>query len=462
MKLAMYSYQGSAPKIGLLKEDKVLDVTKASEILKYDLPETIEELLQKDKGLEDLEAFIKKYDTTHWDGYAVSDIKFLSPISSPKKMICVGLNYKHHIIEMGRDMPTIPVLFGKFPNTLNAHNGDIPYCEFSDTLDYEAELAVVIGKKAKNVSKEDAFDYIAGYSCFNDVTVREYQKQTIQWMQGKNFDGHGPLGPYLVTKDEIDDLAPLKIQSILNGNVMQESSIGDLIFDIPTLIEFTSKIMTLEPGDVIATGTPSGVGFARTPKLFMQPGDKIQVSIDKIGTLTNTVQKVHRVLTLKDMQYIVERGQASMLNTLSNTPDSSLFTKPSEKEWSIGVVLLHMAEAREYFVKEVEKAIASPDDKVGRTMKSEVRLKAIAEAEKATASRADIIKRLEESLATVTDCFMRLNDSDLERTIHHVHPKFGDMSMHDFVDHFIVEHNEIHDKQAQRVFKWLTEHALVN
>ncbi len=459
MKLAMYTYKGSRPKMGLLENDKILDLTEAAENSHYNLPSTIYDVLQDENELAALNTFIKKSKTSQWASYSPDDVTFLPTISTPKKMICVGLNYKHHILEMGREMPTIPVLFGKFPNTLNAHKGDIPYCDFSDSLDFEAELAIVIGKKAKNVSKANAFDYIAGYSCFNDVTVREYQKQTIQWMQGKNFDGHGPIGPYLVTKDEIDDLAPLKIQSILNGEVMQESHLGDLIFDIPTLMEFITKIMTLEPGDVIATGTPSGVGFARTPMVAMQPGDEIEVVIDKIGRLSNTVVKEHRVLSLKDMEAILENGQQSMLATLFKTPDNEIFTKPSEHEWSVGVVLLHMAEAREFFSEEVAKAMANPDDQIGRTMKSEVRLKGIAEAEKATASKAEIEKRLMESLETVKACFSSLEDSDLNRTIHHMFPKFGDMSMHDFIDHFIVEHNEKHDGQAQRVYKWLMKKA---
>ena len=216
-------------------------------------------------------------------------IEFLPPIQNPGKIICVGLNYRSHIAEMGRELPKHPVIFAKFANTLVGHQAVIPYPTVSDTLDYEAELAFVIGRRAKAVPRQKAFDYVAGYTCFNDVTVREYQRRTIQFLQGKTFDGTGPCGPVLVTTDEIPDPSRLALTLRLNGQTMQQTSLDDLVFDVPALVEILSEIMTLEPGDMVATGTPGGVGFARSPQLFMKPGDIVEVEISAIGILHNTV-----------------------------------------------------------------------------------------------------------------------------------------------------------------------------
>ncbi|MEM7345646.1 MAG: fumarylacetoacetate hydrolase family protein [Chloroflexota bacterium] len=221
--------------------------------------------------------------------WPLGSVTFLPPIQNPGKIICVGLNYRTHIQEMGRDLPKHPVIFAKFANTLIGHEAVIPYPTVSDTLDYEAELAFVIGQRAKDVPREKALDYVAGYTCFNDVSVREYQRRTIQFLQGKTFDGSGPCGPALVTADEIPDPSELEMFLRLNGETMQHTSLDDLVFDVPTLVELLSEIMTLEPGDIVATGTPGGVGFARDPKLFMKPGDRVEVEISNIGILRNTV-----------------------------------------------------------------------------------------------------------------------------------------------------------------------------
>lgn len=295
MKLLMFTVGSSGPKFGAFVQESIIDLNEVSRLAGVPLSPSIQESLRSNSGFSEV-ANVIQYAQEHWNQlpentvWKEDQIQWLPVISSPEKIVCVGLNYKHHIMEMNREMPTTPVLFAKMATTLNGHKQPVPYADVSNSLDYEAELAVIIGKKAKNIKKENALEYVAGYSCFNDVTVREYQFRTIQWMQGKNFDGHGPIGPMLVTPDEIEDLSSSRIILRLNGQIMQESFIGDLIFDVPTLIEAISEIMTLNPGDIIATGTPSGVGFGRNPKVFMQKGDVVEVEITQIGVLENTIK----------------------------------------------------------------------------------------------------------------------------------------------------------------------------
>jgi 2-keto-4-pentenoate hydratase/2-oxohepta-3-ene-1,7-dioic acid hydratase in catechol pathway len=223
---------------------------------------------------------------------AIGDVELLCPVPRPGKIICIGLNYRAHAIEGGNPIPDYPAVFMRGPTSLLAPGGAMIYPECSDQLDYEAELAVVIGKTATNVSAADALGYVAGYSCFNDGSVRNYQRKSTQWTMGKNFDATGGFGPELVTPDELPAGASgLRLVSRLNGEIMQDSDTADMIFDVATLIAILSEGMTLEPGDVIATGTPSGVGYARTPPVFMKPGDVCEIEIDRIGILTNTVAR---------------------------------------------------------------------------------------------------------------------------------------------------------------------------
>lgn len=224
------------------------------------------------------------------DEVAVSSVELLPPVPNPGKTICIGLNYRAHAIEGGNPIPDYPAVFMRCTTSLAAPDAALIYPECSDKLDYEAELAVIIGKTATNVSATDALDYVAGYSCFNDGSVRDYQRKSTQWTMGKNFDGTGGFGPELVTPDELPlGASGLRLVARLNGEIMQDSDTGDMIFDVATLIAMLSEGMTLEPGDVIATGTPSGVGYARTPPVFMKPGDTINIEIEKIGVLTNTI-----------------------------------------------------------------------------------------------------------------------------------------------------------------------------
>jgi 2-keto-4-pentenoate hydratase/2-oxohepta-3-ene-1,7-dioic acid hydratase in catechol pathway len=223
---------------------------------------------------------------------AIGDVELLPPVPNPGKIICIGLNYRAHAIEGGNPIPDYPAVFMRCTTSLAAPGGAMIYPECSDKLDYEAELAVIIGKTARNVAAANALDHVAGYSCFNDGSVRDYQRKSTQWTMGKNFDGTGGFGPDLVTPDELPAGASgLRIVARLNGEIMQDSNTGDMIFDVATLIATLSEAMTLEPGDVIATGTPSGVGYARTPPVFMCLGDVTEIEIECIGTLSNTVAR---------------------------------------------------------------------------------------------------------------------------------------------------------------------------
>jgi 2-keto-4-pentenoate hydratase/2-oxohepta-3-ene-1,7-dioic acid hydratase in catechol pathway len=218
--------------------------------------------------------------------------KRLAPIV-PSMIWCIGLNYKHHAKETGSKIPEYPVLFAKSPSALQ-HPGEpieIPVRLKSEQVDFECELAVVIGKRCKNVRRDEALGYVLGYTCANDVSARDWQLQRggTQWCRGKTFDTFAPLGPCLVTKEDIPDPHTLRIQTILNGETMQDWNTNDMIFDIPTLIEFLSGSTTLLPGTVILTGTPQGVGLARKPPLFLKAGDEISIVIDRIGSLTNPV-----------------------------------------------------------------------------------------------------------------------------------------------------------------------------
>jgi 2-keto-4-pentenoate hydratase/2-oxohepta-3-ene-1,7-dioic acid hydratase in catechol pathway len=218
--------------------------------------------------------------------------KLLAPVV-PADILCIGLNYREHAAESNSNVPQNPMLFIKAGNTLNNPGDPIPIPRRSTQIDYEGELAVVIGKRAKNVSRADALDHVFGYTIANDVTARDWQRDKAlgggQFARGKSFDGFCPLGPVLVTRDQIPNPNALRIKTTLNGQVMQDGTTADMIFDVPTLIESLSSTMTLRAGSVILTGTPQGVGFARNPPVWMKAGDKVVVEIEKIGRLENPV-----------------------------------------------------------------------------------------------------------------------------------------------------------------------------
>jgi len=211
------------------------------------------------------------------------------PLPMPGKVIAVGLNYKDHAAEAGVPLPEAPVLFTKFTTSLIPNGAQIVRPKGVTQLDWEAEFAVVIGKRASRVSEADAMDYVSGYTCMNDVTDREAQSKDGQWVRSKSYDTFGPIGPVIVPARDIPDPHNLKIEARLNGKTMQSSNTKNLIFNVPYLISYISRTITLEPGDVITTGTPHGVGTFWKPPIFMQPGDVIEIEIEKIGILRNSV-----------------------------------------------------------------------------------------------------------------------------------------------------------------------------
>lgn len=225
------------------------------------------------------------------DEVAVSDVHLLAPVPRPGKVICIGLNYRAHAAEGGNAIPDYPTVFFRGPTSLVGPADPMILPECSDKLDWEAELAVVIGKTATNV-RDNPLDHVAGYCCFNDGTIRDYQRKTSQWTVGKNFDRTGAFSADLVTPDELPaGAAGLRLMARHNGEVMQDSDTGDMVFDVATLITTLSEAMTLEPGDVIATGTPSGVGYARKPPVFLREGDRIEIEIERVGSVTSTIAR---------------------------------------------------------------------------------------------------------------------------------------------------------------------------
>src|SRR6266850_2155937 len=219
-------------------------------------------------------------------GYSLDQIEFL-PATYPSKILAIGRNYVDHAIEGGAAPPEAPLLFNKLPNSLSAHNASIVLPAISQKVDYEAELAVVIGRRARRVSEADALDYVFGYTLIDDVSARDLQFGDGQWTRGKSLDTFAPLGPFITTRDEIEDVQALKIEGVLNGEVMQSSNTSKMIFQVAYLVSYLSQGMTLEPGDVIATGTPEGVGIFRDPPVLLKEGDVFEVTIEGLGALRN-------------------------------------------------------------------------------------------------------------------------------------------------------------------------------
>jgi len=221
--------------------------------------------------------------------YTSEQVSLLSPVLRPGKVICLGLNYRDHAAESHMAIPEYPVLFHKVAGSLIGHGQPIVLPRISDKIDYEAELAIIIGRRGKYIIEEEALPFVAGYAAANDVSARDLQFRTSQWTTGKMLDTFGPLGPALVTSDEVPDPNNLSIRTILNGEVMQDGNTADMIFRVPSIVSYISQIVTLEPGDVIMTGTPSGIGNARSPQVFMKAGDTITIEIERLGKLTNPI-----------------------------------------------------------------------------------------------------------------------------------------------------------------------------
>jgi 2-keto-4-pentenoate hydratase/2-oxohepta-3-ene-1,7-dioic acid hydratase in catechol pathway len=219
----------------------------------------------------------------------LSDITLEPVIVEPRKILCIGVNYETHRMEVKRERLGYPTVFARFPDSQTAHNAPMILPQESETFDFEGELAVIIGTKCRRVSPAEAYSVIAGYSCYNDGSIREYQRHTSQWHPGKNFPRTGAFGPYLVTSDEVGDISKLVLETRLNGETVQHAGLDQLIFTIPELISYCSAWTQLSPGDVIVTGTPGGVGSARTPPLWLKEGDKVEVEVSGIGVLRNTI-----------------------------------------------------------------------------------------------------------------------------------------------------------------------------
>lgn len=221
--------------------------------------------------------------------HKLAAIEWLPVIPNPDKILCVGLNYEDHRKETGRSEVENPTIFARYANSQTGHLANIIRPRVSSDLDFEGELAVIIGTPGRYIARGDAFGHIAGYACYNDGSVRDFQRHTHQFTPGKNFPETGAFGPWMVTPDELGDLGPLRLQTRVNGQVVQDALIEQMIFDIPKQIEYCSTFTRLEPGDVIASGTPGGVGAKRTPPLWLKPGDTVEVEIDRVGLLRNGV-----------------------------------------------------------------------------------------------------------------------------------------------------------------------------
>jgi len=281
--MRLITYQGeTGPRIAGARDRGYVDLNQVDPAV----PTSMRSLLQQGSaGLDRARAAIAQGEAL--DG----QIKLLAPVPDPEKVICIGLNYADHAAESGSPIPDEPVVFNKFPTAVSAHGDAIVLPKLSSKVDYEAELVVVIGRQGRHIPREEAFEYVAGYTCGHDVSARDWQlaKPGGQWLLGKTFDTFAPFGPELVTGDEVGDPSSLDIRLRLNGETMQHSNTDQLIFPIDRLVAYISGVCTLRPGDVIFTGTPPGVGFARKPPVLLKPGDAVEVEIEKIGVLRNNV-----------------------------------------------------------------------------------------------------------------------------------------------------------------------------
>jgi 2-keto-4-pentenoate hydratase/2-oxohepta-3-ene-1,7-dioic acid hydratase in catechol pathway len=277
MKFASYLRNG-VPSWGIVQDQFVLDVGSA---VGNSHPSLLHAIAS--------EALCEAAGRKQAERLELASLKFLPVIVNPTKILCVGLNYDDHRRETGRPESKYPTIFTRYADSLIAHGADIVRPHVSTSLDFEGELAVVIGRGGRYIPAKDAMRHVAGYTCHNDATLRDWQRHTTQFTPGKTFPGTGPLGPYLVTADELQDLEKQTLVTRLNGEIVQSASIGDMIFSIAVLIEYLSAFTPLSPGDIIATGTPGGVGFKREPPLFMKPGDNVEVEISGVGRLVNGV-----------------------------------------------------------------------------------------------------------------------------------------------------------------------------
>ncbi len=296
MKFMNFSITGSEVRLGLMLDGGCLDLTAAHAVGRVDLgsPTTlIEDALRQKDGLQGLEQQLGRVDMTSMEAFRIPDGGFRprQPVFAPQKIIGIGLNYHDHAREVRKALPTEPLLFAMYPNAVIGYGDDIAIPEMSDRIDYEAELGVVIGRRGRHIPVDEATAYVAGYTIVNDVSARDLQSSDSQWIRGKSFDTFAPMGPCIVGTGVLGDGDGLDIRLRLNGQTMQDSNTRNLIFKVPDLVSYISRVMTLEPGDVISTGTPSGVGVGRKPPVFLSPGDVVEIDLEGIGTLRNAVVK---------------------------------------------------------------------------------------------------------------------------------------------------------------------------
>ena len=282
MRLLTFSHNGRE-QVGVRRDDQVIPVSSIAP----DLPGSVLGLLAGGH-LDTLQSKVDSYDGAT---IALDDIEYQILIPRPGKVICIGRNYAAHAAEGGAETPTFPEVFFRGPTSLVAHQGAIVRPKCSEMLDFEGEIALVIGKSCRHATEANALEFIAGYTLFNEATIRNYQKFSSQWTIGKNFDGTGAFGPELVTSDELPDgIAGMNLLTRLNGELMQDGQTDDLVFPVRALIAILSECMTLEPGDVVVTGTPAGVGYARKPPIWMKAGDTVEIEVPGIGKLVNTIK----------------------------------------------------------------------------------------------------------------------------------------------------------------------------
>jgi 2-keto-4-pentenoate hydratase/2-oxohepta-3-ene-1,7-dioic acid hydratase in catechol pathway len=282
----------SGPRLAIKTTAGIVVLEKAQG-KKAGLPLTLDEALFVPRGFDRVRRFVHENfkDVSKLSKLATPERKVrLGPLFRPRNVLCIGLNYKDHAAEGGVPLPEKPVVFAKLTGCITGPGAPIALPPDTKEVDYEAELAVVIGRRCRGVSTSDALNYVAGYTCLNDVSARDFQRGDGQWVRAKSQDTFGPMGPYLVTGEDIPDPQTLPIRCMVNGTILQDSNTDKMIFGVRELIAFISRGITLEPGDVISTGTPHGVGFARKPPIFLQAGDEVVVEIEGIGKLTNPVK----------------------------------------------------------------------------------------------------------------------------------------------------------------------------
>jgi len=288
VKLLTFIEEGQQ-RLGVQTAYGVLDVARAAAGDNH-VPHNVMDVIQGGQAAVDkLQSIVDQYGTSGDALLNESTITYGPCVTAPNKIICVGLNYKKHAEETNAPIPAYPILFNKFNNTLTSHQAEIVVPNVTKELDYEAELVIVIGKNTKNVSREEALDHVFGYCAVNDLSARDLQMRTHQWLLGKTCDDFSPLGPYLVSADEVGDPNQLFIRAIVNGEVRQNSNTSDMIFPCDEIVSYISKHMTLVPGDIILTGTPEGVVLGLPPeqRVYLQPGDVVTIEIEKLGSLTN-------------------------------------------------------------------------------------------------------------------------------------------------------------------------------